>query len=825
MRFITKILTALFLFLALAQVKAIGPFVVEDIQVEGLQRVELGTFFTALPIRVGETIDDARVPNIIRSLYKTGNFDFVKLERVDATLKVLVVERPVISSIVLSGNKILKSEQLLENMKSSGIEKGEVLNSFILDKIEQAITNEYFNNGHYHLGIKKQIIDLSRNRVQLKIDIKEGKSARIKGLNIIGNKLFSDEELLNNMESATGGLFSFLMDDNKYSSSGLEKDIEAVTSFYKDRGYLKFNVDSTLVSLSDNREEVYISLNVTEGNVFNIKNVNLVGELVYTDDFLKRIIPYNEGDNFSQAINTFIEEQIKSLLGLKGFAFAEVRVIPEIIADTNEVDLNVIVDPGERYYANDISFVGNYITDDNVFRREARLKEGEPLSSSLVERSKQRIQRLPFAEEVNVDVRKSEELGEADIVYTVKERSSSEATFSLGYNDFFGFQIQGGVTNRNFLGEGKTIGVNLSSNKAVKSLNLNYSDPYFFDDIIGLSSSLSYKETDFSEFNTVGRSLDTLALGAGLFYPISETSNISFGFNFQDNTLNAPILNNQQDQRVLDFFELLGANGRVDNSVDFNVFSLNLGYQKNTLNRFIFPTSGYSHNVGLEYATPVGDIEYYKLNYDYKHYFPISNTGWIFSIRANLGFGDGLGDTDRLPYFVNYYAGGSNSLRGFEGNTIGPKSILRQLQTLTVSNPIPGSSSTSIVLPPENDLLFINNRFSVGGNAKAVASFELIFPTPFVENKNNVRTSAFVDVGNVWDTKFDPKRFEGLQLINSELSSIPDYSDPSTYRGSYGISLQWYSPIAPLQFSLSRTFKSDIFDETKTFTFTIGQTF
>ncbi len=824
MRLITKTLTALAISLAVAKTHAIEPFVVEDIKVEGLQRVELGTFFTALPIRVGETVDDARVPNIIRALYKTGNFDFVKLEKEGTTLKVVVAERPTIANIILTGNKILKTEQLLEGMRDSGISKGEVLDSFVLDKMEQAVRGQYFSNGHYHLEIDRKLRQLSRNRVQLVIKVKEGETAKIKSINIVGNKIFNEEELLDQFESTSGGLFSFISSDNKYSSNTLEADIETLESFYRDRGYLKFKVDKTLVSLSENKEEVYITLNVTEGDVFKVKDVNFIGELVYEQTLYEQLFPLKEGDNYSQALVTFNEEQFKNLLGLEGFTFAEINTYPEVLDETNEVNLNVIVQPGERFYAKNIQFTGNQNTDDYVFRREVRLQEGTPLSSSLVERSKQRIQQLPYVEEVDVDVKKSPQPGEADVVFDIKERNSSEATLSLGYNDFYGLQLQGGITNRNFLGEGKTIGINLNTNKAITNLNLSYSDPYFFQDIIGFSTNLRYSKTDFSEFFQVGRSLDTLSLGAGLYYPVTESSNISFGLTYQDNTLNAPVQNGLQDQRVIDFFNTLGADARIENTVDFEVLSANLGYQINTLNRFVFPTNGYSHNIGLEVATPAGDVEYYKFNYDYKHYFPI-NDDWIFLLRGNFGYGQGLGDTDRLPYFVNYYAGGATSIRGFETNTIGPKSIQRQLSSIPAGTPIPGIPGTGVILPPSQDQLFVNNRFSVGGNAKAFASFEFIFPTPFAEGNRNVRTSAFIDVGNVWDTEFDPSRFDGLTLINDDMDTIPDYSEPSAYRGSYGISLQWWSPFAPLQFSLSRTFKSQEFDDTKTFTFTIGQTF
>ncbi len=824
MRFITKTLTVLALSLAVAKTHAVETFVVEDIQVEGLQRVELGTFFTALPIRVGETLDDARVPNVIRALYKTGNFDFVKLEKEGNTLKITVAERPVISSIVLTGNKVLKTEQLMDGLRDSGIAEGEVLDNFVLEKMEQAIQGQYYSNGHYHLDIEKKISGLSRNRVQLQINIKEGAIANIKSINIVGNERFPDDVLLNQIESTAGGFFSYLTSDNKYSSTTLNKDIETIESYYRDRGYLKFKVDSPLISLSANKEEVYITLNVSEGSIYKVRNVKFAGKLIYEQRIFENTFPLNEGDNYSQALVSFNEEQLKTFLGLGGYTFAEISTFPEIIDETNEVDLTVVVSPGDRFYAKNISFKGNQNTDDSVFRREVRIQEGTPLSSSLLERSKLRIQQLPYIEEVNYDVKRSAEDGNADVEFSVKERNSSEVSFSLGYNDFFGLQLQGALTNRNFLGEGKTLGLNLNTNKAISNISFNYSDPYFFDDTIGFNSSFSYSKTDFSEFNTVGRSLDTISVGAGLYYPITETASVSFGLKYQANTLNAPLQQNQQDQRIIDFFELLNVDPIIENQVDFDLITADLGIQINTLNRFIFPTKGYSHRAGIELSTPAGDVEYYKFTYDYRHYFPI-NDEWIVLLRGNLGFGDGLGDTDRLPYFVNFYAGGSSSLRGFESNTIGPKSIQRRIASLLSDSPFPGVPTTGVALPSSEDRITINNRFTSGGNAKLFTSLELIFPTPFVENNNNVRTSAFIDVGNVWDTKFNPERFDGLEITNANIMAIPDYSDPSTYRASYGLSFQWWSPFAPLQFSLSKTLRSEEFDETKTFSFTIGQTF
>lgn len=824
MHLIRKTVTALVLAGLFSKAQAIEPFVVKDIEVEGLQRISLGTFFTELPIRVGETIDDSRAPSVIRAVYRSGNFDFVKLEKEGATLKVLVVERPIISDIIIDGNKVLKTDQLKDGMKNAGIAKGEVLNSFVLDKIEQEISNQYFSNGHYHLKVEKKIVELSRNRVQLRINIKEGGSARIKEFNLIGNNVYPDQELISQFELSTGGMFTFITDDNKYSSTTLEKDLETLTSYYKDRGYLKFSIDSTNISLSENAEDIYITIGITEGEIYSVSDIDILGDFTVSEDVIRGLIPLKSGDVYSAAAMTFAEEQIKQLLGLYGFAFAEVRTIPEINEDTSEAKLTVMVSPGERYYVDKVSFKGNVTTDENVLRRESRVLEGGALSSALVDRSKLRLQRLPFIEQVTVDtVKKEGTTDRADVNFEVKERNAAQISGGFGYNDFYGFSINGELSHQNFMGTGNSASIALSTNKAVKSANISYTDNYFTQSGIGLNTSLNYSETDYGKLNLIAQSLDTIALGSTFYFPTGEFSSFSTGARVSQNSLTSP---QTDSQRVIDFFSLLGSDSRRESKVDFDVFSVNFGFRYNTLNRAIFPSKGVDHSWRLEVATDIGDLEYYKATYDYGFYLPISdNNEWIFSWRGSMAYGDGLGDTPYLPYFTNFYAGGSGSLRGFEGNTVGPRDIRRFRSTVSVPATVPGSGNTTVYLPEEFDTVAVS-RYSIGGNAKLINSFELIFPTPFVEDNSNVRTSFFVDAGNVWDTEFDVGRFEQLQIDgNSVLGYVPDFGDASNFRASYGISLQWYSPFAPLQFSLSRPLKNEPYDDTETFTFNIGKTF
>lgn len=826
MRLITKTVTALVLSALFSKAGAIEPFVVEDIQVEGLQRVELGSFFTELPIRVGETLDDARAPSIIRAIHQTGNFDFVKLEKEGNTLKVTVVERPTLTSITFEGNRAIKEEELSAGMSNAGISEGEILNQFVLSRLSQEIKSQYFANGRYNVSIKTKQINLSRNRVQLQVIIDEGESASISEINIVGNTVYSDDDLKGVMELSTGGLFSFITDDNKYSSVTLDKDIESIKSYYRDRGYLLFNNTSTQVALSEDKESVYITINLEEGEKFKVNEIKLIGDFSVEAEDLESYIPLKSGDTYSAAAMTFAEEQMETYLGFFGFAYAEVKTFPEVIEETNEVDLTVFVNPGNKFYLNNINFYGSAETDDHVFRRESRLQEGEALSSNLVERTKIRLQRIPFVEEVKVENRRIPgEEDKIDLDFTIEERGAAQISGSLGYNDLYGFVVQGNLSHNNFFGEGKNVSIGLSYNTAVQSLNLSYSDPYFTIDGVGLGVSVGYRETDFGKLNLFsGQSLDTLSVGSNLFYGIGEYSSISYGLTLQENTLKAP---GTFDQRVIDFFDVFGQDVRRDSTLDFTTVASNIGWQYSSLNRGLFPTKGVSHGLGLEVGTGLGDLEYYKANYSYKHYFPFTED-WIFSMRSDLGYGDGLGDTDRLPYFKNFYGGGSGSLRGFEPNTVGPRSIQRFPSTVNIPGVFPGSGQPGVFLPPGNDIIQIGN-YSVGGNASANASFELIFPNPLAAENKNMRTSIFVDVGNVWDTKFDPAEFDGLEIVNSnrgsQFESVPDFSDSSTFRASAGIALQWWSPFGPLLFSISRPLKNEEYDQTETFTFSIGQTF
>ena len=815
---------AVLLALGATRALAIEPFVVQDIEVRGLQRVELGTFFTYLPLRVGETVDDVRMPQIIRTLYRQGSFESVKLERDGAKLIVVVEERPTISTITFDGNKQIKTEQLLEGLKPMGFAKGEVLNPAMLTQIVQELEQQYFSHGKYSVRITYKTVKLPRNRVDVRFKVVEGDAAVIGAINIVGNQLFTDEELLKQFELTTGGWFSFFTDDNQYAKEKLSGDLEKLRSYYMDRGYLKFQVSSTQVSISPDRQNVFITINVSEGEQYKIKDIKFVGELIVDEEQLRQLLPVKAGDTYSAAAFTFAETNISKLLGLYGYAFANVTTAPTPDDQNKLVDIALMVQPGKRTYVRRISFSGNETTNDHVLRREMRMMESGPFSTDLVERSKILLERQPFIEDVTIETPRVEGLDDqVDVEVKVKERNAGTFNAGFGYSDFYGLQFTAGISHENFLGSGNKVAFNLSNSKAIQNYDISFTDPYFTVDGVSLSSRIYWRETDYEELGLVGQALDTVGARLTMGIPYSEVSRFSVGLGVQDSTFKTG--GGTSVLQLQEFFQRAGQDIALDPDFDYSYFTLELGWLRNTLNRGIFPDRGTSQSFSIEASVPGSDFEFYKAQYDLQHYMPIAE-GWSFLVRGNLAYGDGYGDGPenyRMPYFEHFYAGGQGTVRGFERNSIGPREIVRTTRTGTApTGSDPGDNGVPVVLPPEFDRIQVGTR-GVGGNARALAGLELIFPTPFADGNRSVRSSFFIDAGHLWDTEFDRTRYSYLQPDDYAL--IPDYSDSGQFRVSTGLALQWLSPMGPIGFHFSRPLRKEDGDDTENFGFTIGRTF
>ncbi|EKO3449967.1 outer membrane protein assembly factor BamA [Vibrio fluvialis] len=781
-------------------------FVVQDIQIQGLQRVALGAALLKMPVRVGDTVDSQDVAEIIKALYASGNFEDVKVLRDDETLVVQVKERPTIASVSFSGNKAIKEEQLQQNLDASGIRVGEALDRTKLSNIEKGLEDFYYSVGKYNATVKAVVTPLPRNRADLKFVFTEGVSAKIQQINFIGNEVFSDQELLSRFNLKVDVAWWNFLSDDKYQKQVLAGDIEALRTFYLDRGYLKFQVDSTQVAISPDKKGVYITMNLNEGKPYTVKDVQFRGELIGKEDEFKSLIPFEMGETYRGSSVTQLEDSVKRVLGEAGYAYPQVRTIPEFDDETQQVSLVVHVETGKRMYVRDIRFVGNNATRDEVLRREMRQMEGSWLNSKSIDTGKARLNRLGYFETVDVQtVRVPGTDDQVDLVYTVKEANSGSVNFGVGYGTESGVSFTVGLTQDNFLGSGNRVGINATTNDYQKNITLEYRDPYWNLDGVSLGGKVFYNQFEASEAGIIDYTNESYGTSLTWGFPFDELNRFEFGVGYTHNKIGnlTPYLQVEQ------FLKAQESNIDSDGSLLTNDFDMNIAWTRNNLNKGYFPTAGNYQRASGKITVPGSDAKYFKLQYDVRQYVPLTKKHeFTLLLRGRLGYGNGYGQTDGkdnlYPFYENFYAGGFTTLRGFGSNTAGPKAVYRDYS---------GSNNGTDTATDD----------SVGGNAIALASVELIVPTPFAsdEARSQVRTSIFYDMASVWDTEFD-YRSSGADYGDKYYY---DYSDPTNYRSSYGVALQWMSPMGPLVFSLAKPIKKYEGDDEEFFTFTIGRTF
>ncbi|MGB2739965.1 MAG: outer membrane protein assembly factor BamA [Cognaticolwellia sp.] len=822
---IKKIALAVLLGSLGTSVQAADDFQVEDIQVKGLQRVALGAALTHIPFNVGDTLNEFRVSQSIKALYKSGHFGDVAVSRDGNTVIYRVRERATISTITFDGNKDLKDEQLTESLDGSNIRVGETLDMTVISGIEVGLEDFYHSVGKYNADVKAQVTHLPRNRVNISFTFNEGDAAAIEQINIVGNEKFTDAELLDRIELTYDSPWWDFMAQDRYQKQTLQGDMETIKSYYLDRGYLQYKVDSTQVSMTPDKKAVYISLNVTEGDVYTVSGVDFIGDMAGFEKTIRAITPIQIDELYNGALVTYSEELVSKFLGRYGYAYPKVITIPEINEEDKTVKLVLSVDPGKRVYVNRINFKGNHVTAEHVLRREMRQMEGAWLSNNQIEGSKAWLQRLPYMETVEFETNQLP--GEDDLVnidFEVKEQPSGSFTAGIGYGSATQLSLNAGVQQNNFLGTGNRLGFSINTSSYSKSANVSFTDPYFTVDGVSLGGNVFYQEFDAGNANLVEYNNKTYGVSATLGFPINEYLRLSFGIGYKNNEITR-LETYEQIQR---FYELYSDPGDPDGGLGFENFDVNVALSRSTLNRGTFPTSGSQQTLSYKMTTPNSDVNYFKLNLDTKWYFPITrDESWTVLTKFQLGYGNGYGTIDGndqiLPFWENFRAGGSGTMRGFKSNTIGPRAIYRR------STQIPGTpdsvgSAGGCCLGPDHDFIQTSER-SVGGNAIALAGIELIVPTPFLDEgfSNSVRTSIFMDVGNVWDTEFDIDDYK--DLAETESSKIADFSDVGRYRASAGLSVQWISPMGPMIFSFARSFKDEEDDDTEFFSFNIGQTF
>ena len=794
--------------LLITQLNAFDEFLVSDIRIIGLQRVSTGSIFNVIPISVGDKIDMRKSSDITRSLFSTEQFDDIQIAKDGNTLIISVVERPSISAIDISGNKALKTEQLLESLDGVGIKDGEVYKRSTLEQVRSELIRSYASNGRYGADVEIEEIPKPRNRLEISIVVDEGKTAKIEKINIIGNEAFANDELIDGFELSEGSFFSFLNNDNAYSREKLKGDIETLESFYRDRGYLKFSIESSQISLSKDMKKIFINFNVFEGKKYTISDAEVVGDIPIEEEIYNPIISSLNNLTYSQAQITSIEEFFTNILGNRGYAFAEVSGSPEIKEDSNEVKIIFTVKPGKRTYTRKILFSGNNVTQDYVLRREMRQFEGAWSSNNSIEAGKVRLERLGYFKGVEVEtipVPNTDD--QIDILYSVEEETTGSVGGNIGYSDFglmLGFNLQ----EQNFLGTGNTVGIGVNKNKYTESYNISFLDPYATKDAVSLGYNLYFRETDYGEFNVANYLSNSQGIGMQFGYPISDTQRINLGITYDKTDID---IGTQPAREIWDF---INAEGSV-----FETINVQTSWQRITLNRGMFPTDGSSTVISLSSTIPGGDIDYARVNVRQKYYQPISK-GLVFGFNLDLGYLTAFGDTKETPFFQNFYAGGPRSLRGFESNTLGPRSTEAPCYEFNYSegtcpNLIDSDGDGILDIPYYNPYANseYNKRVSIGGNIKVEGSLQLIFKLPFIEDQRSMRSAFFFDFGNVFSDNCKEYQF------NCYKPSIEDL------RYSYGVGVTWITGFGPMSFAISKPTNAGQYEETKEFQFTVGNVF
>jgi len=747
---------------------AVDQFTIEDIRVEGLQRITPGTVFNYLPMKVGDTFDDTRSAEAVRALFKTGFFDDVRLERDGGVLVFIIKERPAIGSITLNGNKDIKSEDLLTSLRQIGFAEGRIFNQAQLDGLEQELRRQYFSLGKYSVDVKSNVIPLEDNRVDVIIDISEGIAAKIRQINIVGNDSFKEKQLRKQFKLSTPTMFSFFTKTDQYSREKLGADLESLRTFYLDRGYINFNVESTQVSITPDKKDIYITINILEGELHTISGIKLAGEFILPEEELFKVINVKQGELFSRLKLTKTTEAITNLLGDEGYAFANVNGIPDIDRKNKTVAITFFVDPGKRSYVRRINFSGNTKTRDEVLRREMRQPEGGWISTQKVERGKVRLQRLGYFSEVNVETPAVPgTTDQVDVNYTVVEQQSGRFTAGVGFSQSAGIIFQTSITQDNFLGSGKRVSFDFNNSDVNRRFGLSYTDPYWTVDGISRGFSGFYRETDAQSANLTA--FDSTVFGGGMNFgiPVTEFNFLFSSFSYENTEISR--LNTAATQ-VTDF---CASNASI-NDCTFDIFRLINRFTYDTRNKAIFPDQGMLHSIEGEVGLPfIGNsVKFYKIDYKTQWYTNFYED-YVVTLKGNASYGDAYSDTSKMPFFENFYAGGPRSVRGYEDNTLGP--------------------------------LDSNNQ-PLGGNFRLTGGAEVILPLPFFKDVKSVRISGFFDAGNVYDL---------------DRESI----DFGTLRYSAGLSGIWVSPFGIVSVSVAQPFNDESTDRLQPFQFTFGSSF
>lgn len=783
-----------------------GPFVVQDIRVDGVQAGSESQIIASLPVKIGQKINDANISNIVRNLFLTGQYDDVRASQQGSTLVISVMPKAIISDVVFEGNKSVPNDALKQNLDSNGFRKGDVLNREKLEEFRKGLEEHYHSVGRYNAKVETIVNPLPNNRAEIKIQVTENDVALLKDVTFVGNQAFDSDRLEDQMELQPDAWWKFF--GNKFDSTQFTKDLETIKNYYLDRGYAKVGIANTDVKLNNEKTEARVTIDIVEGEKYTVNGVRIVGDVGGMAEKLAPLLKQiHVGEAFRRSDVQLVEESIKATLGERGYGSAQVNVQPDFNDENKTVGLSFVVDAGKRYSVRQIRFEGNTVSADSTLRQEMRQQEGSWLSTDLVELGKVRLDRTGFFETVESRTEAVEGTSDqVDVLYKVKERNTGSINFGIGYGTESGLSYQASIKQDNFLGMGSSLSLAGSRNDYGTSVNLGYTEPYFTKDGVSLGGNVFFESFDNSKNSTSAAYARTTYGGnLTLGFPVNENNAYYLGVGYAYNKLKniTPEYN-----RAL-YLASMNFDDWVFKSHDYDV---SFGWNYNSLNRGFLPTKGVKASIGGKVTIPGSDNKYYRLNADVQGFYPLNrDQTWVLSGRLGASYADGFGGK-RLPFYQTYTAGGIGSLRGFSYGAIGPQAIYAKTP---ISAACRGVSTTPSCY--NDDKL---NGDVVGGNAMATASVELIVPTPFVaeKNQNSVRTSFFVDAASVWDTHWKSEKGK----FNSNL---PDYGDPSRIRASAGVSFQWQSPIGPLVFSYAKPIKKYENDDIEQFQFSIGGSF
>ena len=786
------------LLLTLAYLPALAdfdPFVVRDMRVEGLQRISEGTVFNYLPINIGDTVDDVRVGEAIRALYTQGLFDDIEVRRDGDALIIAVKERPSIESFEIEGNKDIKTEDLMESLRGVGLARGRTFDRSTLDNVAMFLREQYYDRGKYGVQVDTNVEDRPNNTVRIKIDVKEGDRAKIRQVNIVGNSSFSEAEIREDFNLDTANWLSWLRQDDRYEKQGLEGDLETLRSFYMNRGYANFEIESTQVAISPNKKDIFVTIAIDEGDKYTISDIKIVGDLVVPEAYLRAMVLAQPGSIFNLGLLTQSAEFMSVRLGEQGYANAEIEPVPELDHDNKTAEITFYVDPKSRVYVRRINFKGIAEVDDEVLRRELRQMEGAYLSNVLIDRSKFRLQRLPYIEP-NVESEVQPVPGSPDLVdvdFNMQYRMPGQFSGGVGYSESQKLLLNGSIVHTNFLGTGNRVALELSTGRFSKFYSLSHTDPYRTIDGVRRTIGVNYR--DITQFTSAASDFSTTTAGASIDYgyPISEFQSVSLGLIYQRSELLSSTSSTRQSQQWVanngnPFVEDVGG-GIVFFGTQFDAFELVAGWTYDSRNRALFATRGMRHQLFLSGTVPGSEVEYYTARYNMTLYQPLWR-GFVLRYNLETGMGEARGDTTALPPYKQFFGGGPGSVRGYRESWLGPRD--------SFGNPY-------------------------GGNVLVASQLELIIPLP-EKWSSQARAAIFYDVGNVFNTG----EVEFTDKLGSPVEYKPEFDE---LRTSVGVGVEWLAPMGLFRFSyaypLNNYAGNDRYfgDEVERFQFSIGQAF